>query len=398
MRFSVAVLAATVAFSVTAGADTKRVLHPRGSDPSAYSDEKALIQRLKGDVGESEPLFAPSLLRVETEPHIAVLIAALGGDGEHTEEFSWIYRLTASEPVLMGEKLPYYVSIVSWASPGEVVGFTGEYIIDFCGVCDGPHAAPSELVVSVPIAGRVGKDTVVVEVSSGLYSRRVIEDRLLTLEGQTKSLNTTSKARLRHARELLEASRDLFEQPIGVRAGRPRLGWFRRSARNWGMNQRLRNAGLGLIALLASTGLVMGETSNPYAGLRVPPLPEGHRYIEGFLVEDRPGSTYGATRLTHAAGEVISLDRFLYHDKDGQAHWEVKAAIVEPPMAPGQDYFLGTCMMNGEHRRELIALVDVADAEIQTRIVRAWRLNLERETIEPIPVEGVTCYIDGWDA
>ena len=61
------------------------------------------------------------------------------------------------------------------------------------------------------------------------------------------------------------------------------------------------------------------------------------------------------------------------------------------------NFILGTCMMNGEHRRELIALVDVADAEMQTRIVRAWRMILERETIEPIPVEGVTCYIDGWD-
>ncbi len=163
------------------------------------------------------------------------------------------------------------------------------------------------------------------------------------------------------------------------------------------MNRFMRNTGLGLVALLTSTSLVLGDVSDRYVGLRVPPYPEGHRHIEGFLLEDRPGSTYGVARYTHAAGEVIWLDKLLYHDADRQPHWEIKAAITEPPLEPGHDFFLGTCTMNDEDRRDLLALVDVADTEIQTHIKRAWRMDLQHETIEPISVEGITCYIDGWE-
>jgi hypothetical protein len=64
-------------------------------------------------------------------------------------------------------------------------------------------------------------------------------------------------------------------------------------------------------------------------------------------------------------------------------------------MKKGHDYFLGTCMKDGVHLREIVALVKLEDKEIQTAIERAWWVDLNRETIFETPVSGVTCYIEG---
>ncbi|MDH3670404.1 MAG: hypothetical protein OES46_04495 [Gammaproteobacteria bacterium] len=149
-------------------------------------------------------------------------------------------------------------------------------------------------------------------------------------------------------------------------------------------------------AVFFVAGLAMTETSSNYEGLQIPPLPDGHREIEGFVVDDKPTSYYGVARLTHDAGEVIWLEKLLYRDEEGHPHWEIKSAVVEPKLEKGHDYFLGTCMQDGVHQREIIALVELEDKEIQTAIKRVSWVDLNRESVVARSVAKITCYIDGW--
>ena len=139
-----------------------------------------------------------------------------------------------------------------------------------------------------------------------------------------------------------------------------------------------------------------GHAENTYEGLRIPPIPEGHREIAAFLIDDKPDSSFALSRLTHTSGEAFLLQKLLYHDREGHAHWEVVSALAEPKRQKGYDYFMGTCMLNGEHLREIIASVKLEDKEIQTEIMNAWRINITSQKIEKISVNGITCYIEGW--
>jgi hypothetical protein len=151
-----------------------------------------------------------------------------------------------------------------------------------------------------------------------------------------------------------------------------------------------------LIVLLFFCQSANGQAENTYEGLRIPPVPERHREVEAFLIDDKPDSCFALSRMTHKSGEAILLQKLLYHDREGHAHWEVVSALAEPKRHKDYDYFMGTCMLNGEHQREIIALVKSEDQEIQTGILRAWRVSIKNQKIEKIPVDGITCYIEGW--
>lgn len=158
----------------------------------------------------------------------------------------------------------------------------------------------------------------------------------------------------------------------------------------------VRKSWMPVAAVLVVTGLARAEAPDNYEGLQIPPLPDGHKEIAGFLIDDKPTSYYGVARIRHDSGEVIWLEKLLYRDEEGHPHWEIKSVVAEPKLKKGHDYFLGTCMQKGVHQREIIALVKLEDAEIQTAIKRAWWVDLNRESIFEISVSGITCYIEGW--
>jgi hypothetical protein len=151
-----------------------------------------------------------------------------------------------------------------------------------------------------------------------------------------------------------------------------------------------------LIVLLFFCQSANGQAKNTYEGLKIPPIPEGYREVEAFLIDDKPDSYFSISGMTHKSGEVFLLQKFLYHDREGHAHWEVIPALAESKLQKGYNYFMGTCMLLGEHKRNMIALVKSEDQEIQTKIIRVWRVNVTTQKIEKIPVGGITCYVEGW--
>ncbi|MFC1536197.1 hypothetical protein ACFL48_00095 [Pseudomonadota bacterium] len=203
-----------ICISSAAYAEQKRVLSSydlwAGKDKSSYNEEKALINKLVAQINHQKKLFSPSIYHVKGHPEIAVLIAAFGGDGEHSEEYSWVFNLDKDIPELIAGELPYFISNIWWIEPNKSLGFTGEFILNFCFVCDGPDAADLDSLVAIPISGVVSKDSLKVEISSGPYSRSSIYVRLNELEQKNKSDINLIRNRLDHARKLIDQSHSSF--------------------------------------------------------------------------------------------------------------------------------------------------------------------------------------------
>src|SRR2546425_4384033 len=76
-----------------AHATENRILHPAdlwGQNSAQHKAEQDLEKALIKATGQTQPpTYAPSLLVTSSDPPVAVLIAALGGDGEHSYEYSW---------------------------------------------------------------------------------------------------------------------------------------------------------------------------------------------------------------------------------------------------------------------------------------------------------------------
>ncbi len=200
-------------------------------------------------------------------------------------------------------------------------------------------------------------------------------------------LTTVQAGRFRHTKSWKGSNR------IPPRAASPA---HRYSLYSTNMVALVRKTRMTIAAVFFVTGLATAETSSRYEGLQIPPLPAGHKEIAGFLIDDKPTSYYGVARIRHDSGEVIWLEKLLYRDNEGRPHWEIKSAVAEPKLEKGYDYFLGTCMKNGVHQRQIIALVKLEDKEIQTAIERAWWVDLNRESIFETLVSGITCYLEGW--
>src|SRR5262245_42423977 len=102
-------------------ATENRILHPQdlwGQDNAKYRTEHELIKTLFKAAGPTQhPIFAPSLLIASTDPKVAVLIASLGGDGDHSYEYSWVFTLGESEPVPFAKQIPFAISNVWWTAP-----------------------------------------------------------------------------------------------------------------------------------------------------------------------------------------------------------------------------------------------------------------------------------------
>jgi hypothetical protein len=191
-----------------------RILHPTdlwGQDSAQHKAEQGLVKTLIKAAGQTKPpMYAPSLLVTSSDPQVAVLIGALGGDGEHSYEYSWVFMLGKPEPVLLAKQVPFYISNVWWTVPGKELRFTGEYLVSWCERCDGPELAGPEDMVSIPVAGTISAGQASAQLSAGPYARDSLLNRLKALEKDKPPQHDELKERIRKARELLDASKKIF--------------------------------------------------------------------------------------------------------------------------------------------------------------------------------------------
>jgi len=122
-------------------------------------------------------------------------------------------------------------------------------------------------------------------------------------------------------------------------------------------------------------------------------LPDGYSSLGGWTIGD-PYSKGKKYAMNFACKNNICdrfyLNRFLYHDKDGCAHFVSTDHVAIPVLNKGENYAF-ECSRNGKWEPEIVAFVRTTDEEYYTQIIHAWGANRDREKIEKITTQGIIC-------
>lgn len=166
-----------------------------------------------------------------------------------------------------------------------------------------------------------------------------------------------------------------------------------------------RRAGSGTLAALLLCGCASAGRAGPgpYLGLRHPPLPAGVEDLAGYVVDIGPGGafTHAVGHVRTPSGQALWLERFLRHDEQGVAYFEVVAVQPLPPLGEGEAVVMASCrvgdaMQGGDN--ETIAIVRWEEAEVLDDVRAAWRVDLAARRFHPIPAAGVQCLNEGFGA
>jgi hypothetical protein len=116
------------------------------------------VQALLSKVDVSQPGYGtrtfgePKVNAFKGEDGSVLLVyqARFGGDGDHTENRTKVFRFTRGEPKKVLDVNLDSVTFVE--SSGALITIRGNVVETFCDVCDGPDAAEPEDLFFIPVA------------------------------------------------------------------------------------------------------------------------------------------------------------------------------------------------------------------------------------------------------
>jgi hypothetical protein len=132
-----------------------------------------------------------------------------------------------------------------------------------------------------------------------------------------------------------------------------------------------------------------------WVGRQYPPLPPGYRSTgSGQLLEAPTGAQYALSVIeieNYAGTTLISLDSLHAPSGDGRRTGTVLAALVIPPVAPGERLQWGSCARSGGSDSTVIAIVDTMATDSFRIIHRAWEAIPARHGFRVLPTAGIAC-------
>jgi hypothetical protein len=143
------------------------------------------------------------------------------------------------------------------------------------------------------------------------------------------------------------------------------------------------------------------ETAQPnpgeYIGLRYAGSHEGLDNLGGALLDYTGELEYALSLMAAASEWMLWLERHAHRDEAGTPHWEVRAALVLPPLGAGETVLYGgLCRIDGVPDPEIVAVAVEGDEELLTTIRFAWRADRALERFEAVATAGVACENEGY--
>ena len=134
------------------------------------------------------------------------------------------------------------------------------------------------------------------------------------------------------------------------------------------------------------------RSKSSYVGSRYDPLPAGVSYESGTVILGNDGkpSRYVLSHVRTPSGSMLWLDEML-PDEGTTRRRIVRAAIHDPPVAPGERLVIGTCGVDGRFNGDVIAVVKSESGSRQMTVSRAWRANSAAARFDSISTSGVVC-------
>jgi hypothetical protein len=130
-----------------------------------------------------------------------------------------------------------------------------------------------------------------------------------------------------------------------------------------------------------------------YVGREVPPYPPGYPRTAGWLLEneDYALETYQTQDGSQA---LIFLERYLYRDSQGKAHWRIVDAVILNDIPAGED-LVSDCSVNDVFRNDLIALGtnDLSSDPVRLIIDQIWQVSIGRERLEKLRSDKYECIL-----
>ncbi len=128
-----------------------------------------------------------------------------------------------------------------------------------------------------------------------------------------------------------------------------------------------------------------------YVGLKIPPMPKGHETELGYLLGPEDQGKHSIEVVSFGSKKIVWMGRLLYHDEKGRAHWEIIAALPPRPLPTGYHVSRGNCLNHNKPQPEIVAILKMEDKKTLTQIHKAWKADPQKETFEPLPLEGIQC-------
>ena len=158
---------------------------------------------------------------------------------------------------------------------------------------------------------------------------------------------------------------------------------------------------LGMLACSTSNNTVglqkkSKDTSKPvartYVGLKTPPLPQGHETEVGYLLgtEDQ-GGRHAIEVVSFGSEKIVWMERLLYHDEQGRAHWEIIATLPAQQLPAGYQFSGGNCLNESKPQPEIVAIFKMEKKKALTHVFKAWKADPQKGTFERLSNEGIQC-------
>ena len=138
-----------------------------------------------------------------------------------------------------------------------------------------------------------------------------------------------------------------------------------------------------------------GDLSEPpaqnYVGIKIPPMPKGHKTELGYLLGPEDQGRYAIEVVSFGSKKIVWMGRLLYHDEKGRAHWEIIAALPPWRLPAGHHFSGGNCLNHDKPQPGIVAIFKIDEKKALIRAHKAWKADPEKETFEPLPLEGIQC-------
>lgn len=157
-----------------------------------------------------------------------------------------------------------------------------------------------------------------------------------------------------------------------------------------------RNGG-GRSSAAASAAAGAPPAAQSFVGLQYPPFPEGLDEQGGTMLAVGGKAEFALNVVSRDSTTYVWLSRLTERNAQGEPGFEVRAALLVPPLDSGEVLLVGRCRMAGASDvgdRGIVAIARTAghEEEPELRDIReAWRADVAKEAFRALPADSVVC-------